>query len=167
MNQSQEDQFLVYYEELSDAIFRHCYFRLYNREEARDLTQEAFIKTWQYLAGGKEVENLKAFIYRVANNLVIDYVRKKKSLSLDELHEAGFDPKGEDQVKAQHAAEIRELAQHLEQLPDEYREAVTMRYFNDLMPREIAEITGESENVISVRITRGVQKLREQVQHER
>ena len=75
-----------------DAIFRHCYFRVFDRERARDLVQETFLKTWEYLTRGHDIENIRAFLYRVATNLIIDDSRRKKEISLEQLSESGFDP---------------------------------------------------------------------------
>ena len=65
-----EQEFLDAYKQYADSIYRHCYFRVYNKELAEDLTQETFIKTWKYIAQGKEIKNIKAFLYRVAVNLI-------------------------------------------------------------------------------------------------
>ena len=133
---------------------------VYNREKARDLTQEAFIKAWTYLKDGKEVQNLKAFIYRVANNLIIDDVRKKKEASLDALAENGFDPSLGTQTSEENRIDGLILKETLQLLDEEYREVVYMRYIENLQPREIAEILNESVNIISVRIHRGLKKLK-------
>lgn len=82
-----EREFTQAYEEHADALFRHCYFRVSNRERALELTQEAFMKTWDSVAQGKEINNYRAFLFRVLNNLIIDEYRKKKSTSLDALLE--------------------------------------------------------------------------------
>ena len=93
------EQFTKAYDELSDAIFRHCWFRIGDRERAKDLMQETFTKSWQYISRGEKVDNLKAFLYRVANNLIIDEYRKKKELSLDNLMVEGFEPGFDDRRK--------------------------------------------------------------------
>src|SRR3989344_5246570 len=82
-----EKEFLDAYQQYADAIYRHCYFRVYNKDLAEDLTQETFIKTWKYLSEGKEVKNIKAFLYRVAVNLIIDHSRKKTALVMDDIKE--------------------------------------------------------------------------------
>ncbi len=151
--------FLKAYDELADAIFRHCYYRVYDREQARDLCQECFTRTWEQLTAGKEIHNIKAFLYRVANNLVIDRARKKKEASLDEALEQGFQPAGAE--KAETAAEIGQALRAVERLEPKYREAVRLRYIDGLTPAEIAEVTGESENNVSVRVHRGLEQLRE------
>jgi RNA polymerase sigma-70 factor (ECF subfamily) len=170
MHASHEDitkRFMDAYDLLSDAIFRHCYYRVYEREKALELTQETFARTWEYMAAGKEVENLKAFIYRVANNLIIDSSRRKTSLSLEVLMEDGFMPKAEMSAgvmtDAPTHAETSLMLAKLGELDDAHRDAVSMRFLDGLSPKEIAEITGESENAVSVRIHRGVKKLRDAI----
>src|SRR3989338_5881146 len=93
------EQFEKAYDELSDAIFRHCWFKIGDREKAKDLMQETFTKSWQYIAQGTSVNNLRPFLYRVANNLIIDEYRKKKELSLDGLMAEGFEPSF-DEIKS-------------------------------------------------------------------
>ncbi len=146
------------YDLYADAIFRHCYFRVYDREKAREMMQDAFMKTWEYLSKGKEIDNLRAFLYRVANNMVIDHSRKKKESSLDALMEEGFEPAVNDKTTL--AAEAGQMIALLDRLDVKYRDAVRMRYLDDLSPKEIAHALGETENVISVRIHRGIAQLR-------
>lgn len=150
------------YEEFSDAIFRYCYFQTGKREKALDLTQDTFIKTWEYLSSGKEVENLRAFLYKVARNLIIDYRRKKKSESLDLLRESGFDvtsKEGELEIR-EDAFDTEVALEKIEELSSKYREVIILRYIEDMSVKEIASTLGESENNISVRIYRGVEKLK-------
>lgn len=158
---SPNDQFLQAYDNFADAIFRHCYLRISDRERAKDLTQEAFMRTWDYIARGSAIENIRAFLYRVANNLIIDEYRKKKSESLDELAEYGFDPGVDERGKIFAniaAADIRSVFGGLDH---KYRQVLMMRFVDDLQPKEIASILGESENNVSVRIHRGIRQVRE------
>lgn len=155
-----EKRFLEAYEAHMDAVFRHCSFRVFNRERAKEIAQEAFCRTWETLSRGEEIENIRAFTYRVANNLIIDESRKKKMTSLDVLMEEGFDPKDTrvpDAALSLDGKRVREVAAQLDPV---YRDAVLLRYHDNLTPKEIAEITGETPNVISVRIHRGVNMLR-------
>ena len=155
------EAFTKAYDELSDSIFRHCWFRIGDRERAKDLMQETFTKSWQYISRGEKVDNLKAFLYRVANNLIIDEYRKKKELSLDNLMAEGFEPGVDDRKKNEQEIDARFVLGVVNQLDEKYREAVLMRYIDDLSPKEIAQAVGESENNISVRIHRGLSQLKE------
>lgn len=160
MDTGHKKEFLAAYDAYADALFRHCYFRVYDRERAKDLVQEAFSRTWSYLAEGKKIKNLRAFLYRVANNLVIDEARKKKSLSLDILMEEGFSPEDESSPNIEQRMFGKEIIQLVGSLEETHRTIIIMRFIDELSPKEIASILEVSENVVSVRIHRGMKKLR-------
>jgi RNA polymerase sigma-70 factor (ECF subfamily) len=160
-SQATEKIFLEVYDEHADAIYRFCYFKLFDKEKAEELTQEAFMRTWEYLASGKEVDNLRAFVYRVARNSIVDYFRKKKELSLDDLHEQGFDASLEDAARWGDIIDGADAFQAIRLLDEKYREALLFRYADGLPVKEIASLCGESENVISVRLHRGLKQLKE------
>lgn len=153
------DEFGDAYEEHKDAIFRHCYFRTFDREIAKDILQETFVKTWDYLRDGKEVENLRAFLYKVATNLIINHKRKMKSLSLEKLQEDGFDPGERDAMEDRDWIQEERVMRTLSRVEEPYRTAITLRYVEGLQPAEIADIEGQSANVISVRIHRGLKMI--------
>ena len=163
---SLQDEFIKAYEQYSDAIFRHCYYRIYHRERARELTQDVFMKTWRYIAEGKQVENLRAFLYRVANNIIIDEVRKKKEASLEQLSEAGFNPGTDPQPQLAAGLELEKTLVVLNQLDEKYKTVITLRYVEGYSPREIAKIFNESENTVSVRLHRGLKQLRSLIAYE-
>jgi RNA polymerase sigma-70 factor, ECF subfamily len=154
------EKFIEAYDAYADAIFRHCYYRLSNHEQAKDIMQDAFMKTWNYIAKGNTVENIRAFLFKVANNLIVDYVRKKKDISLDELQEQGFDPGLDETERTQRQIDSRAILAVVEQLDQKYRDVVLMRFIDEFSPKEIAEILGEKENAVSVRIHRGLAQLR-------
>lgn len=159
-------QYLVWYDEYADALFRHCFFRISNREDALDIVQETFMRTWQWVIDGKEIRHPKAFLYRIATNLIIDRSRKKRSLSLDLLHEQGFDPKSRDRQEATNAAiDFVRVFERLDSSMDaKYREVLLLRYMDGFKPKEIARMLGESENVISVRIHRAMKQAQQLLQ---
>ncbi len=163
-NDRPEQAFTEAYEAFADPIFRHCAFRLFHRERAREIMQETFVRAWEYVAGGKNIDNVRAFLYRTANNLVVDEIRHRISRpeqSLDAMLEAGFEP-GDDARDATSMAtnvDIGRIRTALEQVDEPYRSALVMRFVDGLPPADIAHITGESANVISVRLHRGVEKL--------
>lgn len=156
------------FEAYSDELFRHASIRLSDRERAMELTQECFMRVWQYVQKGEEVEELRPFLYRTLRNLIIDEYRKHKSVSLEALaqrNEADVEDflKPDESNTLEAAIERHEGAQALEvlkELPEPYREAVTLRYVDGLSPTEIAGLIGESENVVSVRVHRGLKKMR-------
>ncbi|MFZ2303579.1 MAG: sigma-70 family RNA polymerase sigma factor [Minisyncoccia bacterium] len=156
-----EQEFLKAYDQFADAIFRHCVFRVSDREKSKDLTQGTFVRVWEYMSQGKEIDNMRAFLYRIANNLIIDEYRKKKDESLDRMRdEEGFDIGTESMRDIETKDEHAKALAFLECLPDKYREALVMRHVDGLSVKDIAHLTKESENVISVRIHRAIEKLK-------
>lgn len=169
MQKGLEGTFREAFESYSDDLFRHAFFRLSNRERALELTQECFLKVWQYASAGGDIRDIRSFLYRTLRNLIIDEYRRSKSYSLDAILE---DEDGglvesvlpRDETNTLEAAcerySAREAVAHLKDIPDLYREVLLLRYMEGLSPKEIASRIRESENVVSVRIHRGLKKLR-------
>ncbi len=127
--------------------------------------QDAFLKTWEYIAKGNEVEDMRAFLYRTANNLIIDQYRRKAKRteeSFEDMQEKGFDVASEEDTTRETEAGFTaaEVTQVLGKIEEPYRSAVIMRYIDELSPKQIASALGESVNVVSVRINRGMKKLK-------
>ncbi len=162
------EAFLRAYEAESDGIFRYCFFRIGDREKALDMTQEAFMKTWKFIHEGGTVSNIRAFLYKMVSNMVIDeYRRRKPQSSLDTLlEESGFEPSVDEYESMVNQIDGEKALKLLSELKDPYRDALHMRFVQDLSLSEISEITGESQNTIAVRIHRGIAKLYTLFKHE-
>ncbi len=78
-NSAPEEEFLRVYDAHADAVFRYCARRVYDREKAKEIMQESFMKTWEYMTKGNVVKHIRAFVYRTATNLIIDTHKKKKT----------------------------------------------------------------------------------------
>lgn len=162
-----EEAFALY----NDELFRHASMRLPDREKALELTQECFMKVWEYAQRGGEVQQWRPFLYRTLRNLIIDEYRRKKTVSLEGLVEGDEDARSVEDLLPPDESNTLEAAIErfdgkraiaaLQKLPDAYREAITLRYVDGLSPQEISDIVGEKENAVSVRIHRGLKKLKE------
>jgi RNA polymerase sigma-70 factor (ECF subfamily) len=138
-----------------DKLFAYIRFIIRNRELAEDIFQETFVKAIVTLQKGAYSSSGKfgAWLTRIAHNLMIDYFRQERSensISNDEtdydlFNDTRFsDLTVEDQmVNEQTLLDVRRL---VNQLPDNQREVVFMRYYQDLSFKEIADITGVSIN---------------------
>lgn len=173
IEESQEDSFLKAFEEYSDALFRHAFIRVSNREKAIDIVHDTFTKVWVYVRAGHKIDSYRSFLYKVLNNLIIDEYRKRKEASLDALmeiegvDEGSFSDLSENTVESLAATiDGRKAFELLGELPDVYREVITFRFIDGLGPKEISDLTEESENVISVRIYRGLKILREKMEEK-
>jgi RNA polymerase sigma-70 factor (ECF subfamily) len=160
MPDSRTQQFLAAYDEHADAIFRFCYAQTGRRDDARDLTQDTFARAWRHWAAGRRVDQWRPFLYRIARNAAIDLSRRTRPQSLDALQDAGFDILDEHAPDPSVSAEASRAVQLIASLEPAYRDAVAMRFVDDMSPRDIARITGERESAVSVRIHRGLEKLR-------
>jgi len=158
-----EREFLTSYAAHSDAIFRYCYYRVFDREKAKDYVQETYLRTWKYLAEGRKVDNIRAFLYRTATNIIIDESRKKKATSLDQIMEKGFAPNTDPRQKTQDHFTGQELIAIIKSLDDKYKDVILMKYLDDLSTKEIALVLNETENNVYVRLSRGLEKVKEVV----
>lgn len=160
----QETAFIAVYDAHADALFRFALFSVGDRELAKDLVSDTFTKVWGYLAEGNIVENLKAFCYRTLKNLIIDHWRKHRSVSLDVLTEAGFDPVGDDGRESMEKSEEYRIARDaIEALPAAFREVIHLRYVEEYSPKEIAELLSISQSLVSVRLFRGSALLKKKL----
>jgi RNA polymerase sigma-70 factor (ECF subfamily) len=162
-----EQSFLQSFREYGDAIFRFCLMKVTNKELAEDFTQEVFMRYWQALREGKEMTNTKAYLYTIAHNMAKDWYRKKKSVSLDQKMDAGFEPEAEtSESNTEILALYHEVADAMEDMSENDRDALHLRFIEGLRPRDIAEIFGETPNVVSVRINRAVERLKSKLHYE-
>lgn len=161
-----KNEYLRHYDELSSALYRFFVFQTSSKEVASDLLQDTFMKTWEYIADGKTIKNLRAFLYQVARNTLTDYRRKKKSQSLDALTETGLDFASDVDILEDHSIQddMAYILERLTTLDDYQKQLITLRYVEELSIKEIGEILGERPNTISVQIHRAVEKLKNHIQ---
>jgi RNA polymerase sigma-70 factor (ECF subfamily) len=158
-NRATEKLFLEMHDSFSDEIFRFCLSKTRNRDLALDITQETFMKTWDYLRNGKTIDMARAFLYRTARNLIIDHSRKKQALSLDAMfndESPSEDIPDTSTIPSGVVIDQQFMIEKLKQLPEQHFEILTLRFIQELTIPEIAKIYKESENTISVRIHRAI-----------
>ena len=146
--------------DFQNSLSKYAYFKLSSHTVSQDLVQETFMKTWIYLVRGGKVHIMKAFLYHVLNNLIIDEYRKRKTFSLDALLEKGFEPENFEPENVADVVGEKNVIFLVTKLPEKYRNIINMRYIQDLSLDEICQITGQSKKTISVQIFRGVEKLK-------
>lgn len=170
---TRKEEFSTFYEREVDSLFRYVTLRVSSRDEAMDIVQETFCSLWEKFSLGETITNMRAFLYASVRNRIIDWYRKKKPLSLeqiprkdgsDEDDDLPFDPidmLAESTIV--YSAEAREVLEIISKLPLSYREAVYLRVVEEFMPSEIAETLGISAGATSVRITRGLALIRKEL----
>jgi RNA polymerase sigma-70 factor (ECF subfamily) len=137
------------------AVHSYIFYTVRDRDLTEDIFQETFLKVIVAIQQGRYQENgkFKAWIMRLAHNLIIDNFRQERSentVSNDEMEVDLFndmklcDTNIEDEmIQEQVYDDIKKLLRHL---PDSQREVLEMRYYQDLSFKEIADMTGVSIN---------------------
>lgn len=142
------------------GLTRHAFNKTHNRALSDDLVQDCFLKTWNYLMKGGKIETMKAFLYHVLNNLVIDEYRKRKTISLDSLILKGVEPITPDSTRILDILDGKKALFLVNSLPETYQKVMRFRYVQGLSLKEISLITGQSQNTIAVQAHRGLEKLK-------
>lgn len=167
--QGNNEAFDILLNRYKDRLYAYIYYTVRNEELAEDIFQETFTKAIVTIQQGRYNENGKfpAWLTRIAHNLIIDCFRQEKQenlVSCDEeernllnnirLSEGTVES---EIVNHQILSDVRRLIKHL---PDEQREVVHMRFYQDLSFTEIAEMTGVSINTSLGRMRYAILNLR-------
>jgi RNA polymerase sigma-70 factor (ECF subfamily) len=160
-------KFETIYKNHSNNIFLFCLSRVSNRDQALDITQEAFLRLWREITAGQNIKSEQAFLFKITRNLIIDWYRKRKNTNinqviLDKIEGGEFisaDPVDKFEVEA----EYRYILSKIEQLKPAYKYPLYLRLIKDFPVKKIAEILGISVNAASVKISRGLSELRKKM----
>ncbi|MDP3741054.1 MAG: RNA polymerase sigma factor [bacterium] len=142
------------------ALKKHAFFKVHNRVTSEDLVQETFMKTWKYLVRGGRIDTMRAFLFHVLNNLVVEEYRKRQTTSLDALLQKGFEPSTPHPQRLFEIMDGKAAVILIQSLPEKYKKVMHLRYLQDRSPKEISMITGQSKNAIAVQVHRGLAKLK-------
>lgn len=168
-----KEAFVKVYDENVSDIYRFVYFKIGRKDEAHDLTSAVFLKAWNHIQTNslESAKTLRALLYKVARNVIIDYYRDRSGrqpLSLDdEANPIDLADESQDQAgQADQAADLELIRKKLPLLKEEYREVIIMRFVNDLSLEEMADISGKNKGNIRVLLHRALKALKELVEEE-
>ncbi|MBG6234299.1 RNA polymerase sigma-70 factor (ECF subfamily) [Pedobacter sp. CAN_A7] len=155
----QKDQlFKQIFDANSKKIFHLCYGYTGDKDSANDLLQETFLKVWQNLDKFRNKSLISTWIYRIAVNTCLTYLRSEKRQAKEELTENIIESKPEE--FSEKNEQVALLYQSIAKLEENDRLIITM-VLDDLPYHEIADISGISEGNLRVKIHRIKQKLTE------
>jgi RNA polymerase sigma-70 factor (ECF subfamily) len=155
------------YERYQNLIYRYIYFRIADPDEAEDMSEVVFQKAWEALSGIRlEGFHFKAWIYRIAHNLVIDQYRTHKSeISLEQL--SAMQDANQDPENSQDESEwVKELKVSILGLEPIFQEVIIYRFILGYSHADTAEIMGKSVVYVRVLQHRALLKLRDRVKKE-
>jgi len=155
------------YDKWVDKIYRFIYLKVNCQEIAEDLCSEVFLRGWEnFKENHNDIENPSAFLYQIARNLVIDHYREKgrtQFVSSDNVPVA--DPRTDLEEMAKDGSDLEIIKSAINNLKDEYKEVIILRYLDDLSNAEISEITDKSEGAVRVMISRALKALKNEVEN--
>ena len=165
------------YEQFRRPIHSYIYRLLGNQEDADDVTQEVFVRACIAWDGLYERNNLSSWLYRIATNLCIDLLRRRKRISWwpltyqnanDERFEGGISDDSSsflpDSGGIPEIAERDHIRHALANMPTEYAVALVLSAAQGIPYQEIAAIVGISPNAAATRISRAKRMFAEQYQ---
>ena len=155
------------FEELYKAhlrdVYSYAYYRVGNHHDAEDLTEQAFLQAYRHFDRARRESSgrpLRPWLIRIAHNLASNYHRdraRRPEANIDAI-EPPAAPLGTEQI-VEGREELREVIERLDDLPDERREALIMRFALGMSNREIARAMGKTDGATKVLIHRAIKQL--------
>ena len=159
------------FEEIVDKyqrmIYNLCLSKLHGREDALDVSQDTFLCAYRAIGSFHGESKLSSWLYRICLNCITDHQRKKQptvSAQKDEdgagLEIADTDEGSDPQKRLERGQRIRAVRRAIEALPDESRQIVILREYEDLSYQEIADILGLEVGTVKSRLNRAREKIK-------
>ncbi len=159
----------LYRDHLRD-VYSYAYYRIGNHHDAEDLTEQTFLQAYRHYARARRESKgrpLRPWLIRIAHNLAANYHRdrsRKPQTPLDSIEPPAARHSTEAVVEGR--AELRSVIENLQELPEERREALVMRFALGMDNREIARAMGKSDGATKVLIHRAIKQLQERMEEE-
>jgi len=143
--------FAELYEAYFDKIYRYIVIKIGDREEAEDMTQQVFLKAHKSISSFKwKGVPFSAWLYRIAHNQIVDYLRKKTKRPdtlPDEIQVSDKPEKNPEQL-AEKRMDIQQLLEATKGLTEAQREVISLRFGGEMPTARVAEIMGKSQGAI-------------------
>lgn len=149
------------FDQYYDLLFRYIYHHIGNRLTAEDLTSDVFRNLLEQLKQGRgPTQSLKAWLYRVAHNLMVDELRRGKYRQHDELDENQQTPDLHIGDQVQKSIEEQTLLKAINSLTEKQRDVISLKFMFGLENEEIAQVLGINIGTVKALQFRGLQALR-------
>lgn len=159
--------FVQLYRRHYDAVFRYCVHRLFERATAEDVTSQVFLKVVESFGrfSGNE-QQFRNWLYKIATNAVNHHLRKvaRRDSLLKTAAEQAASRAADCGESSDRLATLRSA---MLALKPRYQTVITLRFFENLKPTEIAEVVGRSPGTVRSQLARALAKLRERLATEK
>lgn len=146
---NEKDTFSEAFTKYADTVYRVAYHNTSDSTDAEDITQEVFLKLLKTPRPFKDSEHLKAWLIRVTINLCRDVARKKRFSLLSDVI-----------IKDEDSDEENSVLEAVMSLPENYRNAIYLHYYEGYTAKETGKILGAKENTVLSWLSRGREALR-------
>ena len=171
------DAFAELYSAYFTPLYRYLYFRVQDKADADDLTQEVFLKayasfknflpmvnTTDTVPSANTAKSPLPYFYTIARNRLIDHYRKKKSVTLeDEVMQAIPDTTDSLEEAAAKNQEYEHIRKRITELPPDQQDALVLRFINGLSTEEVAKVLGKKEDAVRQLQSRGLRALKKKL----
>jgi RNA polymerase sigma-70 factor (ECF subfamily) len=159
----------LYRDHLRD-VYSYSYYRVGNHHDAEDLTEQAFLQAYRHFERARRESNgrpLRPWLIRIAHNLAANYHRdrSRRPEANIEAIEPPSHPHDTEQIVAGRE-QLRAVMRRLDDLSEERRDALIMRFALDMSNREIARALGKTDGATKVLIHRAIKQLEELIEAE-
>jgi len=164
------DSYALLVDTYKAPIFNLAYRMTGSYEDASDLAQETFVKAFENLGRFDQEKKFFTWLYTIGLNLVRNHLKKGEKVPLRDFAEDTDFPSRDSSSDPEHSLiheqRVRHLNMCLNRLSDNLKEAVVLRFYQELSFEEIAEISGLSLGAAKMRAYRGLEKLRELMEEQ-
>jgi RNA polymerase sigma-70 factor, ECF subfamily len=154
------------------SVYNYVYRIINDKNEAEDITQEAFVKAWKNFKKFDQNKNFKTWLFTIARNTTIDYFRKRKNILFSELDARDNDSEktfSENIVDMEPLPDeiferkelTQELEKALEKIRPDFREIILLHYTEEITFQEISEVIGKPLNTVKSQHLRALHQIRE------
>ena len=138
------------------SAYRFAFTYMKNQHDAEDVVSESIVKALKSADNVKDVSKLKPWFFKIITNTALNSIkRNNKVIPFDEL---------DDKKTYEDDYNITNLSDLIESLPKEYLEVITLRYFEDMKIKDIADILSVNENTVKTRLYKALRILKEDVE---
>ncbi len=158
-------EFSKIYDQYIEKIYRFIFLKVDSKEIAEDLTSETFLRAWEVFKNQK-IENISAFLYQTAKNLIVDFYREREKTKIVSLKTNNFvnDSHQNFEQKIKLSFDLERIKKALKELNEDYQNAIIWRYIDGLSIREVAKLLNKTEGATRVLLHRALEALRNKIE---
>ncbi|MCI6276322.1 MAG: sigma-70 family RNA polymerase sigma factor [Clostridium sp.] len=138
-----------------EYLYRVAFMHMKNQDDALEVVHETVYKAFISINGLKKPEYFRTWITRMLINTAIDSIKKReRHMAIEDIQRC------EEYILEKNSDISLDLRKELDELKDDYKNVITMKYLQDMKIREIAKAIGKSENTVKTNLRRGLKILK-------